>query len=70
MEPSKQLIHSLNPPGLILLLIYHPHPQPKKHNHILLHYSKTLHHQQLHLISYQYINIQNHPPFLLPIQKN
>ncbi|MDI6549974.1 class I SAM-dependent methyltransferase, partial [Bacillus subtilis] len=47
----------------------HGHPEGKKEKDILLDYCKTLHHEEVQVISYQYMNIQNDPPFVVAIEK-
>ncbi|AKC67084.1 16S rRNA (cytosine(1402)-N(4))-methyltransferase [Bacillus altitudinis] len=69
IEAINQLMDWLKPGGLIVLVIYHGHPEGKKEKDILLDYCKTLHHEEVQVISYQYMNIQNDPPFVVAIEK-
>lgn len=47
IEAIKQLMDWLKPGGLIVLVIYHGHPEGKKEKDILLDYCKTLHHEEV-----------------------
>ena len=68
IEAIKQLIDWLKPGGLIVLVIYHGHPEGKKKK-VLLDYCRSLHHEEVQVLSYQYMNIHNDPPFVVAIEK-
>lgn len=69
IEAIKQLLDWLKPGGLIVLVIYHGHPEGKKEKEFLLDYCRSLHHEEVQVLSYQYMNIHNDPPFVVAIEK-
>ncbi|WP_456266561.1 MULTISPECIES: class I SAM-dependent methyltransferase [unclassified Bacillus (in: firmicutes)] len=69
IEAIKQLLEWLKPGGLIVLVIYHGHPEGKREKEVLLDYCRSLPHEEVQVLSYQYMNIQNDPPFVVAIEK-
>ncbi|WP_226569155.1 tRNA (mnm(5)s(2)U34)-methyltransferase [Bacillus stratosphericus] len=69
IEAIKQLIDLLKPGGLIVLVIYHGHPEGKKEKEVLLDFCRSLHYEEVQVLSYQYMNIHNDPPFVVAIEK-
>ncbi|MBQ4815125.1 class I SAM-dependent methyltransferase [Bacillus pumilus] len=69
IEAIEQLLDWLKPGGLIVLVIYHGHPEGKREKEVLLDYCKSLPHEEVQVLSYQYMNIQNDPPFVVAIEK-
>ncbi|WP_353854871.1 class I SAM-dependent methyltransferase [Bacillus sp. Bos-x628] len=69
IEAIKQLIEWLRPGGLIVLVIYHGHPEGKTERDALINYCQSLSHEEVQVLSYQYMNIHNDPPFVVAIEK-
>ncbi|PLR98220.1 class I SAM-dependent methyltransferase [Bacillus sp. T33-2] len=64
-----QLIHLLEPGGIIVLVIYHGHPEGAVERDYLLKYVRTLDQNLVHVLQYQFINQKNNPPFVVAIEK-
>lgn len=65
----EQLLEILAPEGIIVLVIYHGHPEGADEKDSLLHYVSTLPQEQAHVLQYSFINQVNHPPFIVAIEK-
>ncbi|MGE6628788.1 class I SAM-dependent methyltransferase [Bacillus sp. NPDC077027] len=70
IKAIKQLLHLLKPEGIIILVIYHGHPEGKIEKDALLAYCESLDHELVQVLSYQYVNIKNDPPFVVAIEKS
>jgi 16S rRNA C1402 N4-methylase RsmH len=69
IEAIEQLLHILAPEGIIVLVIYHGHPEGAVEKDHLLDYVKQLDQKKVHVLQYQFINQDNHPPFIIAIEK-
>lgn len=65
----EQLFNRLKQGGLIVLVVYHGHPQGKKEKNELLAYVESLPQEKAHAATYQFINQKNDPPFVVAIEK-
>lgn len=65
----QQLIEMLAREGIIVLVIYHGHPEGAIEKGELLHYVEQLDQKKVHVLQYQFINQENHPPFIVAIEK-
>ncbi|MBT2754378.1 methyltransferase domain-containing protein [Mesobacillus foraminis] len=65
----EQLLDILAPEGIIVIVIYHGHPEGQLERDSLLEYVKNIKQDEAHVLQYQFINQQNHPPFILAIEK-
>ncbi|WLR41172.1 class I SAM-dependent methyltransferase [Bacillus carboniphilus] len=65
----EQLIPMLKPEGIIVLVIYHGHPEGKLERDELLNYVSTIDQQKAHVLKYQFVNQQNNAPFVIAIEK-
>ncbi|ANB62123.1 class I SAM-dependent methyltransferase [Anoxybacteroides amylolyticum] len=65
----EQLLHIMAPEGIIVLVIYHGHPEGAVERDELLSYVEMLDQQRAHVLRYQFINQINHPPFIIAIEK-
>jgi len=65
----EQLLEILAPAGIIVLVIYHGHPEGQKERDRLLQYVQTLDQQTAHVLEYRFINQMNNPPFIIAIEK-
>lgn len=59
----------LAPEGIIVLVIYHGHEEGKTERDALLNYLQHFDQNKAHILQYQFINQQNHPPFICAIEK-
>jgi len=55
--------------GLIVLVVYHGHEGGDNERDGLLNYVRSLPQSFVHVLKYEFINQQNHPPFVLAIEK-
>lgn len=62
-------LHLLKVNGLILLVVYHGHEGGDVERDLLLEYVQNLPQSYVHVLKYEFMNQQNHPPFLLAIEK-
>lgn len=65
----RQLLEMMATEGVIVLVIYHGHVEGAVERDTLLHFCKHLDQKQAHVLQYQFINQQNHPPFIVAIEK-
>ena len=55
--------------GLIVLVVYHGHEGGKEEKESLMHYVQQLPQSYVHVLSYQFLNQQNNPPFIIALEK-
>ncbi|MCZ0755192.1 class I SAM-dependent methyltransferase [Anoxybacillus sp. J5B_2022] len=65
----EQLLDIMVPEGIIVLVIYHGHPEGAIERDAVLSYVATIDQQRAHVLRYQFINQINHPPFIVAIEK-
>ncbi|PKG22251.1 class I SAM-dependent methyltransferase [Niallia nealsonii] len=65
----EQLLEILAPEGIIVLVIYHGHPEGQQERDALLQYVKSIDQQTAHVLEYRFINQMNNPPFIIAIEK-
>jgi 16S rRNA C1402 N4-methylase RsmH len=65
----KQIFQLLAPEGIIVIVIYHGHPEGQIERDNLLEYVKTLDQKDAHVLNYQFLNQLNNPPFIIAIEK-
>jgi predicted methyltransferase len=65
----EQLLKIMAPEGIIILVIYHGHPEGQIERDELLQYCMHLDQKSAHVLQYQFINQQNNPPFIVAIEK-
>lgn len=65
----EQLLDIMAPEGIIVLVIYHGHPEGAIERDALLQYVSTIDQQRAHVVRYEFINQINHPPFIVAIEK-
>lgn len=64
-----QLLEIMAPEGIIVLVIYHGHDGGAAERDSLLQYCRELDQKSAHVLQYQFINQQHHPPFIVAIEK-
>jgi tRNA A58 N-methylase Trm61 len=65
-----QLLQILSPTGVIVLVIYHGHPEGEVERDELMNYVQSIDQKQARVLLYQFLNQKNHPPFVVAIEKN
>lgn len=65
----KQLLEIMAPDGIIVLVIYHGHPEGAIERDELLDYVKRIPQNKAHVLHYGFMNQMNHPPFIVAIEK-
>ena len=69
IEAIETCLHLLKVNGLIVLVVYHGHEGGDKEREDLLNYVSNLPQSFVHVLKYEFVNQQNHPPFVLVIEK-
>ncbi|MCD8842702.1 tRNA (mnm(5)s(2)U34)-methyltransferase [Staphylococcus gallinarum] len=65
----EDIFQILSKEGIIILVIYHGHPEGKIEKDALFDYLTQIDQEQAHVLQYQFINQQNNPPFICAIEK-
>ncbi|MEK4084916.1 class I SAM-dependent methyltransferase [Psychrobacillus sp. FSL K6-1415] len=65
----ESLLQLLKVGGIIVLVVYHGHLGGKEEKDSILHYVQNLSQSFVHVLSYQFLNQQNDPPFIIAIEK-
>ncbi len=66
----EQLLEIMTPEGIIVLVIYHGHPEGMEERDDLIRFVKDgLDQKKAHVLQYQFINQVNNPPFVIAIEK-
>ncbi|TCK03179.1 UNVERIFIED_ORG: putative rRNA methylase [Anoxybacillus amylolyticus] len=68
IEAVRQLLSVMKPGGVIVLVVYHGHPEGKRERDALLDYVRSLDQRRVHALKYEFINRQNNPPFLIALE--
>ncbi len=63
------LISIMAPEAILVLVIYHGHPEGAVERDDLLDFVETLDQKLVHVLRYQFMNQQNNPPFIIAIEK-
>ena len=69
VQAIESLLKVLKVGGLIVLVVYHGHEGGKEEKDLLLTFVQQLPQAFAHVISYQFVNQQNNPPFIIAIEK-
>ncbi|RFU66281.1 class I SAM-dependent methyltransferase [Peribacillus glennii] len=64
-----QLLEIMALGGIIVLVIYHGHPEGEVEKEQLLNFVSKLPQEQAHVLQYSFINQINHPPLIIAIEK-
>ncbi|MGO4890051.1 class I SAM-dependent methyltransferase [Anaerobacillus sp. MEB173] len=65
----EQIIEMMAPEGILVLVIYHGHPEGQIERDQLLDYVTSLDQKLVHVLNYQFINQTNNPPFIIAVEK-
>ncbi|MCD8502983.1 MAG: methyltransferase domain-containing protein [Bacillaceae bacterium] len=69
LEAISSILSMLKKEGIIVLVIYHGHEEGKKEKEALMGYLASIDQTEAHVLTYQFINQQNNPPFIVAIEK-
>lgn len=65
----KQLLNILAPGGIIILVVYHGHPEGQVERDQLLDFVEAIDQKKAHVLQYRFLNQINHAPFIIAIEK-
>ncbi|MGE8206260.1 class I SAM-dependent methyltransferase [Heyndrickxia sp. NPDC080065] len=65
----KQLLEIIKPEGIIVLVIYHGHPEGAIERDAVINFVESIDQKKAHVLKYQFINQRNNPPFIIAIEK-
>lgn len=65
----KQLLDIMASGGVIVLVVYHGHPEGQMERDHLLQFVRTIDQKHAHVLQYQFLNQINHAPFVIAIEK-
>ncbi|WP_246941407.1 tRNA (mnm(5)s(2)U34)-methyltransferase [Bacillus pinisoli] len=65
----KQILSLLKPEGIIVIVVYHGHPEGQEERDQLLTFVESIDQQEAHVLQYKFLNQQNNPPFIIAIEK-
>ncbi|WP_175639946.1 tRNA (mnm(5)s(2)U34)-methyltransferase [Metabacillus schmidteae] len=65
----QQLLSLMKPEGIIVIVIYHGHEEGQVERDALMTFVKTIDPSVAHVLQYQFINKNNHPPYIVAIEK-
>ncbi|TQR18020.1 class I SAM-dependent methyltransferase [Psychrobacillus vulpis] len=69
IQALESLLGMLKVGGIIVLVVYHGHIGGKEEKDALMNYVQQLPQSFAHVLSYQFLNQQNNPPFIIAIEK-
>jgi predicted methyltransferase len=69
IQAIEQLLDVMVVEGIIILVIYHGHPEGQIERDILLDYVRNIEQEKAHVLNYQFMNQVNNPPFIVAIEK-
>ncbi|WP_102345223.1 class I SAM-dependent methyltransferase [Bacillus sp. Marseille-P3661] len=65
----RQLLSIMPYGGIIILVVYHGHPEGMYERDALLEFVATIEQKQANVLKYEFLNQKNHPPFIIAIEK-
>jgi len=65
----EQLLQIMAKEGIIVIVVYHGHPEGAVERDALLHYTKAIDQKRAHVLKYEFINQMNNPPFIIALEK-
>ncbi|MGM9925412.1 MAG: class I SAM-dependent methyltransferase [Bacillus sp. (in: firmicutes)] len=65
----EQLLERMETEGIIILVVYHGHPEGVVERDVLMEYVKSLPQDKAHVLHYGFMNQVNSPPFIIAIEK-
>ncbi|WP_078594938.1 tRNA (mnm(5)s(2)U34)-methyltransferase [Evansella clarkii] len=65
----EQVTEHLKPEGILLLVVYHGHPEGQVERDTLLPFVRSLPQEEFHVLEYRFTNQKNNPPFIIAVEK-
>ncbi|CAG9622446.1 class I SAM-dependent methyltransferase [Sutcliffiella rhizosphaerae] len=65
-----KLLSVMKKEAIIVLVVYHGHPEGQLERDALLEYVSMLDQKKAHVLQYQFMNQKNNAPFIIAIEKN
>jgi hypothetical protein len=65
----EQLLEVMAQEGIIVLVIYHGHPEGQIERDEVIEFVTNLDQKQAHVLRYEFINQKNNPPFIIAVEK-
>ncbi|WP_071460450.1 class I SAM-dependent methyltransferase [Bacillus massilinigeriensis] len=65
----ERIFDMMAPEGIIVLVIYHGHPEGKTEKDKLLQFLETVEQEKAHILRYEFMNQKNSPPFIIAMEK-
>ncbi|PLS14935.1 16S rRNA (cytosine(1402)-N(4))-methyltransferase [Bacillus sp. M6-12] len=65
----EQLLEVMAAAGIIVLVIYHGHPEGTVERDAILEFAASLPQDKAHVLQYRFINQANNPPFIVALEK-
>lgn len=69
IQSVQHLLEIMAPEGIIVIVIYHGHPEGMTERDALVEFVKTIPQEEAHVLEYRFINQANNPPFIIAIEK-
>ncbi|WP_242217815.1 class I SAM-dependent methyltransferase [Bacillus cereus group sp. BfR-BA-01380] len=69
LSALQQLLEVMAPEGIIILVIYHGHPEGQIERDAVVKFAGQLDQKEAHVLKYEFMNQQNNPPFIIAIEK-
>ncbi|MCM3734482.1 methyltransferase domain-containing protein [Bacillus cytotoxicus] len=69
LSAIEQLLEVMAPEGIIVLVIYHGHPEGQIERDAVIQFAEQLAQKEAHVLKYEFMNQQNNPPFIIAIEK-
>lgn len=69
IKAIKQLLKIIKINGIIVLVIYHGHPEGKQEMNEILEFVKSLNQNEASVLEYRFLNQKNNAPFIIAIEK-
>lgn len=69
IKAVSQLLDIMAPEGIIVIVIYHGHPEGQTERDHLLEFVEALDQNEAHVLKYQFLNQRNNAPFIIAIEK-
>ncbi|MDF2557487.1 MAG: rRNA methyltransferase [Bacillales bacterium] len=69
IKAVQDLLEIMAPEGIIVIVIYHGHPEGEVESDALSYYVKSIPQEKAHVLEYRFINQTNNPPFIIAIEK-
>lgn len=69
IKAIQNLLEIMAPEGIIVVVVYHGHPEGVVERDALAEYVKNIPQEKAHVLEYRFINQANDPPYIIAIEK-